>query len=887
MTVNRFASFDIDVGGNRFTDRINEPPSIRRTAPEFFVGVQVHESSNIVIENADGYLDTLNIRRGLLVKFQEHFIDEDGNTETHTLYRGKVDKVNKGKTYELELVGADEDLLLTNFPNVKTDTTNFPSVIDSNFPVPWIPGQAFQIPLSLVEAFESGETSRYRYVVGLSDITIDNVYRGDLLLTEYTGTATGATSTTVTLPASLTKHDDFFNNLFIEMDGEVREITDYNASTRVATVATWGASAGAFTIREWKKNLITVDTFQVTEIEFAIAQRDTSDALFKRDRMSADVTRTDTTIKNPANAINDIANYITEMNVEASSLSSAVTVIDGIGDLECGGAQVDTGVLREILDELGLIGRLQLDFNDTGEITFIVDTNDGVAVWRGINDNDNVLSRDTNFNQISQSQLNKDLKIQYRRLYDSGEFRLETDTHTINATEGRGTRELPMNFLVGKTPADKVCHYLAKRYNSFDDSLGMQLGIDAREFRLGSVFEYVSDELNFNGNRQCVSEDFSNDSYSFLTIEFLASIFTYTPGTLPSDPVTDARADFRFTPPDKIGDPPTLNWEALELNTSVNAEFTITIPTENYKDVLVEYKDDAVGTWFTFGRVSGTSFTIPGLIPGHQYDFRFTSYNKFDLEGGVVELDNQVAPGDTTPPADPAGGDTPVLESRLGRIFEARTSYNIPDDFRRFEWQFRNGSTVLNDEPIYSVSPFVEFTYKGSSNITVDARFRLQDFSMFPDTWTAWSSDSNGISTALLLKDDILDGQITQKATGFSAGTITLNSNNETILEDAGITTDGEPVMIWWSYIMRMVSGVGAGSGFRFKIERNGSSITGWLNTQPIDVTTPGRYYYMTGSWIDNSPGNGFKDYDLIMDSTAVIGATAANRNITVEELRR
>ena len=128
----------------------------------------------------------------------------------------------------------------------------WPNAIDLDDDIPWIVGTAKQVPLALVLADESPE--QYQYLVGRGSLTIVAFYRDRLALTEYTGTATATTTSTVTLAAGDQEADDFYNKKFIEMDGEVREITDYVGSTNIATVTPTGAwSAGAYKSESGKK----------------------------------------------------------------------------------------------------------------------------------------------------------------------------------------------------------------------------------------------------------------------------------------------------------------------------------------------------------------------------------------------------------------------------------------------------------------------------------------------------------------------------------------------------------------------------------------------------------------------------------------------------------
>jgi hypothetical protein len=68
----------------------------------------------------------------------------------------------------------------------------------------------------------------------------------------FTGTATAGTSTKITLPAGASAVDDFYNGMLINLtggtgSGQDETILDYDGTTKVATVATWGTTPDAST----------------------------------------------------------------------------------------------------------------------------------------------------------------------------------------------------------------------------------------------------------------------------------------------------------------------------------------------------------------------------------------------------------------------------------------------------------------------------------------------------------------------------------------------------------------------------------------------------------------------------------------------------------------
>jgi len=646
-----YATVDLEHVSEFYEGRIpaGAIPQISQSVPEFFAGVELPESSQFVLSNLDNEITTLResggFKRGKRVIISKGYgsINQGLITidpaETYTEYRGLIDFPSIGEQAIFNLLPSDIDVFDKEFPFEKVTTGLFPNAVDIDDDIPWIAGTAKQVPLALVLAQET-PSEQYQYLVGRGDLTVDVVYRDKLVTSVTPGTATGTTTSTVTLEAGDQQADDFYNKKFIEMDGVVRLITDYNGSTNVATVTPTGTwTAGAYTIREWKKITQVISTITYTLIEFARRQRDTSERMYQRDRMSADVTGLSTE-RNPSRYIETLLELFPDVALNSAGFTTAANAIDAEGNLFVDGALVTRRRVFDILNQVCLIGRLRLVLNDAGELYPIMDGTED-AIYGTFKYNDNIISIGAP-DQLPLSELWKTLAIRYRVLFDEDDFRLTTAEHNVNTAEGRIDQVMDFDLIFDKTTADKVCDYLAKRKNSFDESISVVLNHEARGRELGQL---INLELNIplkSGTYQITRKELLAEDFGFRVIPYDATIFTYVAGSLPSDPVTDSQADFRFTPAEAVSGVSV----SMDVDTEGSFQYPIaritwTKPDVNYGGAIVKVKlhSEAFGLFKAKGTYDDSA-VIDGLAPGKVYDFLIASLNPDGEPGSVLLLDN-------------------------------------------------------------------------------------------------------------------------------------------------------------------------------------------------------------------------------------------------------
>lgn len=876
-----YATESVIVDGVSYEERLIGEPSISESVSDFVAGVEQIESTEVILNNTDKAITFLRLSkdlRGNSIVIKERYRSDS----LVPLYRGVISSVEVSPLSAVfTCIPGDFAVLDTTFPVEKVTVDKFPDAIDLDAPIPFVIGTAKKVPLALIKAYESTSGNQYQYLVGRGNLTVDIVYRDGRVIRQYSGTAQGGGANYITLSAGDTKADDFYNDAFIEITagtgaGQVRRITDYIASTKRAIVDTnWVTvpdSTSQYVIREWKKVLLSINGVTYTAIEFAIAQRERG-KLFTIKEMSADVTGLQAE-RNPARAVRSILE-LAGAAVDVASFAQAEADINAIGNLFADGAVVEERQLHDVISELCLIGRILLGVNESGQFTARVDRVQTEVF--GTLSTDSNIAEITGLRETSLDNLTGILEVSYRKLFDKNEFRL-TASRTINPQINR-TQTISFDFIYDKTTADKVCDYLAKRKKLLDSVITLTTGLDVRGRQLLDLVYLKIPELNISGIYQIIGISKRGIQTSLDLIRYDSNTFIYEAGTLPADPVTDAPADFRFTPPDPVSNL-TLSWTLVQPSYSVTASLTWTNPTENFKEVIVEYKKSSDTLYNTFTVTSGTGVEIPGLTPGLNYDFRLTSVNEFDLQGGIATLLNQLAPGDATAPSVPVGLTGPTSNERQLYSITWKWNKNTESDIDGYDVEIWTASTGGSR----AGTGFVKQTENPSFTFNVPdqnletpktyyCQVRAKDFSGNVSVWTSRVSGS----TRGILQSDIIDNEISGKATAFIASTNYASGSHIS----ASITTRGNPVFISYSSFGEGTHATGYVNP-RFNLYRNGSLRVADIGAILLAVGDKKGTSFV----YSETPPAGTYTYEVVI-TTGNSTATAKNVTFQIIELRR
>lgn len=760
MTIHRFSHEVIEHGGNRYEGKLVGLPRYSVELPEFFAGIEQPDNSNFVLSDKDNLITELKrtVRlRNKKVTIKEVLEDELGNQEEFLDYVGVITSSPVRMTANISLRNKDYDALNNLWPKWKLNTTDFPDSPEEEQgrPIPFVAGFARKIPAFLIEGTESISGNLYRYLIGYGNLTIENVYRDNLVLREYTGTVSSVTSTTCVLDAGQAdKGEDFFNDLYITVNGQTRKVTDYVASTRRITVeSSWSITSGqSYVIRQWKKNTLSVGGDTFTEIQFSIAQRLSGERVTSS-RMRVDVQGLQTE-RNPAEWLRTVMGLM-DIPVNDSAFDDVSAELGGLG-LVVDGACVDQRTLFQWFNQVCLIGRIILRTNEAGEIYPVL-----IKVPETVH---GTYDAEKNIHQVlapeeeAYDSLWKTVAVQYRYFHDSGEFRLESTPRTIHA-DGVQTEVLPFDLINDKTTADRLCNYLAEAKKARDYVQPILVGHEARGRENLDLINFKDPIGDVDGDYMIIGRGREGVPYSLRIIPKPSGLTVYVPEALPSDSVSDDTADFRDTPPPAVTSA-AVAWEVLSLNVASRGRLTWVNPSENFNRVRIEFKKSTDSIYSFLAETSGTLQETPPLVAGQQYNFRWTSINDYGVEGGVVVV-TSTSSGDSQAPATPGQ----PTGDRHGRVFVWTVAEAPEDDIDEYIWEIRTSSnTLIKTLPKQGTE--ITWTVSGTSSQTLKARVKLKDYSGNESAFGAYSAN---LTTETYATGHVTDGAITNPKIGNSA----------------------------------------------------------------------------------------------------------------------
>ncbi len=121
----------------------------------------------------------------------------------------------------------------------------------------------------------SATTDANSSAITLNDLAVAGQIQLDTVIVSNEDTAqAGSTGTTIKLATGASTTDDFYNSMSIYISsgvgaGQVRDISDYVGSTRVATVATWTTTPDATSVYEVRSSFGDATVVNDTDIKFA------------------------------------------------------------------------------------------------------------------------------------------------------------------------------------------------------------------------------------------------------------------------------------------------------------------------------------------------------------------------------------------------------------------------------------------------------------------------------------------------------------------------------------------------------------------------------------------------------------------------------------------
>lgn len=882
-----YGSAEDEISGKRYYNRLSGAPSISEEIPEFFAGIEPPQQTVIYLENLDEEVSNHRklgkLKRGNRVILTEKWRARNAETEIINIYRGIIN--NSEPASDIFIVNSQSlwlDILGNPFPDSFVDTEKWPLAHPSDLgsPIGFFIGTAKHVPLALVKVQDDISGIDFRYLCGEGDINIVAVYRDGRYMEEYTGIfQSGSTTTAWKLAASDSQSNDFYKDTFItnNANGQTRRITAYVKSTKIATVTPSGTaptSGQTYTIKRWQKIVETIASKDYTVIQFVIPMYDLSGNELTKANITGDLNGYQTERVPTEGIMNLLSRYTDKINEDA--FAEAAAYLSTIPLLKADGGVYDPRPFGDIIEELALIGRARLTLDEDGNVYPVIDgTQDTVIGPFRIDTMARVgIPKETPLESVW-----KDLTLKFRRQFNGSEYTLKTSPHDVLPEEGRISEVKPFDFLFEKEPADMVCDYMAKVRRAFDKKQPFSFGYEARSIKKGALLNIDLPEFGKEAIYEATGRRAVGIDVELEMAEYDPSRTTWGEGAYFDDPIGDG-IDYSKTPPKEVSTFAAV-WSITTLNVSAKASLSWVKPTTNFDHVVIEFKRSADPTWTFAGTSTGTTFDIPGLIPGTLYDFRATSINIFNFPptgGGVATIVNSLAPGDTTAPATPTG----LSGSAKLHMAEIKWNKNGEGDIRGYDYDVRTasggGGSLIKSGFTEDISLMYKLT-DGDLTTAVTRHFRVRavDFTGNVSAYTSSVSVTSGDVT----RPDARNLDFNRQNSNSNDNSTSLSITPTAVISTSLACVAGQNVFIHFGAIIKNTST--SARAYTLRITRNGSVI--WGGFANFNIVTPDTEMQFSNT-ITDDPGAGTFTY-AFEAAVTVLPSTIKFRVISVNQYKR
>jgi hypothetical protein len=542
-------------------------------------------------------------------------------------------------------------------------------------------------------------------------------------------------------------------------------ICEKRASTTY-TVNTIYRDGRIVTASEYTVGVSTMaDGTQLVSITFAREQRDTSGRQYE---FSADIT-----VTGDASPSAEIQRLLIRASipVDTASFTAAITEDAARGFTIAAGYTQETK-LKSIIEDLLFVARADLAKTDSGAWAITQDKlRTSVATVR---EADGLIDVDV----VEEPMPPQAYELKYRPRAPGG-----TDWQFTAQRAGTGTgevRRLVNPYIYDGAVADRLIDYISKRDN------GLRT---ARMTLWGAMFENgdaltVDGVSCWRGQREWLIRGVERpvDANQITARQYDASIYTYTPGTIPAGATNGYAPDYSQTPPTA---PTALTYVSGSSGTSIAVDgvarahmaYTAAPPAVNAARIMFAATDASGAIARVEGKRNGAVFegVLTGLRPGVSHTVQAYAINANGIDGTVVS-EVRASPGYAVVPATPGAtaSTTQVGTAKLRFDFSPSTSPNIA----YYEARFSNDSVNFGANIKFGTSS-VEGSF---SNAAVAAGFGYADIravdtfgnvsawrGIFSGAIGRWVNDNNIISGGVNTPS-LGNGAITQSRTNTSVG---------------------------------------------------------------------------------------------------------------------
>ncbi len=559
------------------------------------------------------------------------------------------------------------------------------------------------------------------------------------------------------------------------------------------------------------------------------------------------------------------------LSINAASFDTAAA---SMTEYLCDGFLAEQQNALDVINELLFCCRGKLDYNESGEIAISVENyNPKVQCVFGHKDGkyENIISIDENKKTAVDDAL-KSFTLNYGYNQWEGEYTYKNKRSIFSFGEDK---TMDMQFIRDHVTADKITSYKKQLMIYGDSKLSIQVGMEARQRLEGDVTRIISPDYNIDQSYQIRKIKKTLNQFTLDLYGYDAAIYQYIPGTMPSDAGDDALPDYSNTAPS----PPT-TFQKTSQGTSqstdgtTSAYFLLSAVAPVSSNVVTKVKfgymkvGESAYTYVDGNKpVSGNIWTgrIDGLVPGVYYNLVAVSENAFGMSSlGNPTLLNQLAPGDTTAPAQVTG-----LSAAQGvGLITLTWTKNTASDMDHYD-VYRGGVYLARAD----TTKFVD------SNLSYGVSYSYYVRAVDHTGNAGIASSSVSQTCRQTITTDVQDNAITMPVNTYTSASIAL-LENWTAVQQTTINSSGGTIHITCSAIISLTSGITGNIGVR--VTRDGLSkveekffSTGDFFTMPYSIT------------ILDTPSAGSHTYYLEMLVSVGSNGIVGRRSITLLEIKK
>lgn len=536
--------------------------------------------------------------------------------------------------------------------------------------------------------------------------------------------------------------------------------------------------------------------------------------------------------RNPVIAIQSIlgnTSWGLGLAVNSASFATGASNLTAIGSLYCDGVIAEQRPALDWLSQIFLFRGMSPSKNTSGQWTISVDTEPTVVQATFGHGEGQQWANVVQFNGVHRTPVNeatRSLILDYRKDRYADHYVLSTATRNP-LSFGKDLR-LQNDFIRDRTTADKVADYLSKTIAAGDQTVTFTSGQEARKLRPGDLINYESTKPVIDTTFRVTGISRHLETTDVDARGWNSGIYTYTAGTLPTEPSSVGMTDFSRQSPtaatslsiigsgtETDGQNAFVAFQTLQYN----------VASESWGQSVIRYRRNGTTNWQTAAvdQTMGNSLQtkITGLITGLAYDYQVSRVNV--MNAGLVAdttLTNITAPTDAVGPSAPTA--LAITDQHLKTLMVEFTP-PADKDVKYWHWEVRTaasgGGSLVDEGDTEGNGAQIKLTLNQIAYSTTRyLRIRGHDFSGNTGTY----SSSLSFSFSKIVTGDVGSSQVTTTELGNTsvttakrqlvnsqtvASSITFAANEMAIRQDDNVMTHNLGVLTSMTTYLSGISG--------------------------------------------------------------------------------